>query len=64
MPVLNGLEAARVLSKAMPRVPLVMLTNHASKLVEPEARAAGISAVLSKEAGMDQLAELCLTLTA
>lgn len=64
MPVMNGLEAARVLSKAMPDVHLVMLTNHAHKLVEPEARAAGITAVLSKESGMDQLPKLCLALSA
>jgi DNA-binding NarL/FixJ family response regulator len=64
MPVMNGLEAARVLSKTMPQVQLVMLTNHANKLVEPEARAAGITAVLPKEGGMNQLAQLCLTLSA
>ncbi|HXN24226.1 MAG TPA: response regulator transcription factor [Candidatus Dormibacteraeota bacterium] len=62
MPLLNGLEVARVLSKTMPNVPLVMLTNHANKLIEPEARAAGIRAVLSKEDGMQELAELCLEL--
>lgn len=64
MPVMNGLEAARVLSKAMPNVQLVMLTNHAHKLVEAEARSAGITAILSKEAGMDQLPKLCLALSA
>jgi CheY-like chemotaxis protein len=62
MPVMNGLEAARVLRKTMPDVPLIMLTNHASKLIEPEARAAGISAVLSKESDMRKLAEWCLDL--
>jgi CheY-like chemotaxis protein len=62
MPVLNGLEAARVLSKTMPNVPLIMLTNHANKLVEPEARSAGIKAVLSKEDGIKKLAKLCADL--
>lgn len=62
MPVMNGLEAARVLNKIMPDVPVVMLTSHANKLVEPEARAAGIRAVLSKESGIEKLAEFCLKL--
>lgn len=62
MPVMNGIEAARVLSKNMPDVPLIMLTSHANRLVEPEARAAGMSAVLSKETGMKKLVELCVKL--
>lgn len=64
MPVMNGLEAARKLSRTMPAVQLVMLTNHANKLIEPEARAAGISVVLSKDEGMERLAELCVGLSA
>ena len=32
----------------MPDVPLVMFTNHLKKAVEKDARAAGISAVVSK----------------
>jgi DNA-binding NarL/FixJ family response regulator len=59
MPVMNGLEAARVLTKTMPGVILVLLTNHTNELVESEARAAGIKAVLSKEDGIKKLAELC-----
>jgi DNA-binding NarL/FixJ family response regulator len=59
---MNGLEAAQVLSKVMPQVPLVLLTNHVNNLVEPEARKAGIAFILSKEHNVNQLPELCLDL--
>ena len=48
MPVMNGLEAARVLKVLMPHVPLLMFTNNAAGVLEREARSAGISAVISK----------------
>jgi CheY-like chemotaxis protein len=48
MPVMNGLEAARKLKVAMPSLPLLMFTNHISSILEDEAEAAGISAVVSK----------------
>ena len=48
MPVMNGLEAAGKLKALMPEVPLLMFTNHLKQTVEKEARAAGISAVVSK----------------
>lgn len=48
MPVMNGLEAARVLQLTMPHVPLLMFTNNAGAAIEKEARDAGISAVVSK----------------
>jgi CheY-like chemotaxis protein len=48
MPIMNGLEAARVLQLTMPHVPLLMFTNNAGAGMEKEARSAGIFAVLSK----------------
>jgi len=48
MPRLNGLEAARVLSKTMPDVPLLMYSAHMDSVVEKEATAAGCRAVSSK----------------
>jgi CheY-like chemotaxis protein len=48
MPVMNGLEAARELKVLMPHVPLLMFTNNAGGIVDMEARASGISAVISK----------------
>lgn len=55
MPIMNGLEAAKTLRKMMPGVPLIMLTAHKSKIIEAEASAAGIGAVLSKDEGIDSL---------
>jgi DNA-binding NarL/FixJ family response regulator len=48
MPVLNGLEAVRLLNALMPRVPVIIYTAHGGQLVEMEARAAGAAATLSK----------------
>jgi CheY-like chemotaxis protein len=50
MPVMNGLDAARVLKAKMPSVPLVMFTNTIGPGVEREARSAGITAIFSKTA--------------
>lgn len=55
MPEMNGLEAAAVLNKEMPSVPLILFTMHAGKLVDSEARLAGISAVVSKDQGSEGL---------
>jgi CheY-like chemotaxis protein len=55
MPVMNGLEAARALKVLMPQVPLLMFTNMAVSTMEPEALAAGISAVVSKSESTDTL---------
>jgi DNA-binding NarL/FixJ family response regulator len=49
MPIMNGLDAARELTRIMPDVPLLMVTNHAMALPESEARKVGIRLVLSKE---------------
>ena len=60
MPVMNGLEAAKILSKLMPHVPLVLLTAHDRELTEPHARAAGIATVISKLDGVAKLMrEVC-----
>jgi DNA-binding NarL/FixJ family response regulator len=48
MPVMNGLEAARVLRELMPSVPIIMFTFYANLFVEEEARSAGVAAVVSK----------------
>jgi CheY-like chemotaxis protein len=55
MPVMNGLEAARILKRLSPEVPLVMFTNNAGLILEHEARSSGISAVFSKTDGTDPL---------
>jgi DNA-binding NarL/FixJ family response regulator len=48
MPVMNGLEEARVLKELMPTVPVILFTAHRDPFVEKEAAAAGVSAVVSK----------------
>src|ERR1700757_423903 len=48
MPVLDGLSAAREISKLRPETPLVMCTMHMSALVEDEAMKSGVRKVLSK----------------
>lgn len=55
MPVMNGLEAAKVLTESMPSIPLVMFTNYNTTNLEQEALAVGISKVIVKT---DPLADL------
>lgn len=53
MPVMNGLEAARLLKKILPEVTVIMLTAHGNAFSDLVARAAGVSAVVSKENSRD-----------
>ena len=48
MPVMNGLEAARVLKRLMPTVPIIMFSSFGDRFVEQQARLIGISVVVSK----------------
>ena len=48
MPVMNGIDAARVLSRLMPAVPLIIFSEHSDVLSEAEARSAGVSDLVSK----------------
>ena len=48
MPVMNGLEETRALKKLMPLVPVIIFTSHSDPFVEKEARAVGVSAIVSK----------------
>ena len=54
MPVMNGLEAAREISKTMPGVPILMHTNHSSSEFELEAEKVGVRQVVSKGCSDDQ----------
>ncbi len=51
MPELNGFEAAAQISKALPMIPILMLTLYASPLVEEKAERVGVQRVISKSAG-------------
>jgi two-component system, NarL family, response regulator DesR len=48
MPKLNGVEAAEIISKDLPGVPIVLFTMHATAGVRLDLRRAGICAVLDK----------------
>lgn len=48
MPVMNGLEAARVLRQLMPNVPLVIYSGSPQEVSAQVANAIGISALISK----------------
>ena len=48
MPVMNGIEAARVLKGLMPTVPLIIFSGYSDVFSEKEARSAGVSALVSK----------------
>ena len=51
MPVMNGLEAAREISRIAPKLPMLMFTMHRSEQLETAAKAVGISCVVSKSGG-------------
>ncbi|HXN25233.1 MAG TPA: response regulator transcription factor [Candidatus Dormibacteraeota bacterium] len=57
MPGMNGLEAARLLKKILPEVPVIMLTAHENAFSDLVARAAGISAVVSKDNSMNLVSQ-------
>jgi len=48
MPELNGFEASAQISKALPSVPILLLTLYASPLVEKKAEKFGVHRVISK----------------
>ncbi len=48
MPVMNGLDAAKEISRIAPEATLIMITMHESAMLSEEACAAGITEVLCK----------------
>jgi DNA-binding NarL/FixJ family response regulator len=55
MPVMNGLDAAKILAKLMPAVPMVMFTSFTTSNLESEALAAGIKRVIIKSEPLTEL---------
>lgn len=54
MPLLNGLEAARIIRAASPSTPIVILSVHKSKQLIEEARKIGVNGYVTKtDAGQD-----------
>ena len=48
MPVMNGLDTARVLKRMMPEVPVIMFSAYSDATTEKAARSAGVWALVSK----------------
>jgi CheY-like chemotaxis protein len=55
IPGMNGFEAATVLQKTMPQVPLFLFTYHDKREVESQAASVGIRAVFCKYTGIKAL---------
>lgn len=62
MPVLNGLEAARILNQQMPNVPVVMFTSFTTAHLEGELLAAGVHRIVSKSAPLSELTDCARSL--
>jgi len=48
MPVMNGLEAVRILRSVMPSMPIIMFSNYRDIFIEKLAISMGVAAVISK----------------
>ena len=57
MPMMNGLEAAAVLRRELPDVPIVVLTLYAEEIDTPRSSAFGVVRVLSKTDGIRPVLE-------
>jgi CheY-like chemotaxis protein len=55
MPKLNGFEAATVLRREMPKIPIVILTMYAEVVGRSLSSAVGVKAVVAKSDGMGAL---------
>jgi DNA-binding NarL/FixJ family response regulator len=62
MPLMNGLEAARILSKTSPQVPLILCTLHEDPTLKTQASGVGIKAIVSKAENMQILVATIRTL--
>jgi DNA-binding NarL/FixJ family response regulator len=62
MPVMNGLQAAPLLRKRLPVVPILLFTLYCDRNLEEAALAAGVTSVLSKQEGADGLISTMLAL--
>lgn len=63
MPEMNGAEAASVLKKIMPKVPIIVFTMYGENIGRSLTSAIGVDMVLSKPDGMKALMEAVQTLT-
>lgn len=55
MPVMNGLDAARVIHETMPTTLVILCSLHTDDALRSEARQAGVRAIVSKTQNMQML---------
>jgi DNA-binding NarL/FixJ family response regulator len=55
MPVMNGLEAGRELTRLLPSVPVIMFTSYETTHLRREALAAGIRTIILKAGSVEPL---------
>jgi DNA-binding NarL/FixJ family response regulator len=55
MPVMNGLEAARVIHDTMPTILVILCSLHTDEALRAEARHAGVRAIVSKTQNIQTL---------
>lgn len=58
MPEMNGAEAAFVMKKALPEVPIILFTMYSENIGRYLTSAIGLDAVLSKQDGLTKLAKV------
>ena len=64
MPVMNGLDAARLLRELMPSLPVVICSSFEGPSLEREAQTVGAKGVISKTQPIEQLLECLRTVIA
>jgi DNA-binding NarL/FixJ family response regulator len=64
MPEMNGVEAASVLKKLMPKIFIIVFTMYSENIGRALTTAAGVDLVLSKPDGMRALADAVEALVA
>jgi YesN/AraC family two-component response regulator len=55
MPVMNGIDAARILHRVLPSVPVILFSCYSGVFQENEAKSVGISALVSKDETLSKL---------
>jgi CheY-like chemotaxis protein len=57
MPIMNGLEAAPVLRRTLPTVPIILFTLYGDEYLEQVASSAGVTAIVSKDAALEKVVD-------
>jgi DNA-binding NarL/FixJ family response regulator len=55
MPLMSGLDAARELRRIMPATPVILCSLHTNEILQRQASAVGVTAVVSKMQNMQML---------